>query len=178
MEKKRTEKIVNIVIHIILLFVFLFGFTYVRFFVGVSFFIISIVQLIRKKWLWFVVDLLLVVCLYFWSGPSRYPETFYKLEQIRFEILQEQYQEKVENLIETLENNEWFERIKIENWLLSEGKKVWYRKSGDSVLILFETEATEVNGYAWYSDEIAYSWMDTFYKVEEIEKNWVMYQMY
>jgi len=178
MEKKRTWKILNVLIHIIFLILFLFGFTYVRFFVGVVFFIISIIQLIQKKWLWFAMDLVLVVCLYFWSGPSRFPEMFYELEQIRFEILQEQYQEEVENLIETLEDNEGFEKTKIENWLLSEGKEVWYKKLEDSILIIFVTESVNVNGYAWHSDEIAYSWMNTFYKVDEIEKDWAMYQMY
>jgi len=48
----------------------------------------------------------------------------------------------------------------------------------DSILIIFVTESVNVNGYAWHSDEIAYSWMNTFYKVDEIEKDWAMYQMY
>ena len=178
MKKSLIEKIVNVALHIILLIIFAFGFTYTKFYVGLIFLIIAIMQLMRKQRLWFIVDILLVVFLYFSSGPSKYPEVFYELEQMRFGILQEQYQEEVENILGTFEDSTDFKRAEIGNWLLSTNSEVSYKKSGDSVLIIFVTESRDVNGYAWCSDEVAYGWMETFYIVEELDDNWSMYQIY
>lgn len=181
MNKLQIEKIIYVIIHMFLILVFIFGFTYVKFAVRVGIFILTVASIVRKKWLRFAADLMLMVVLFFASRPGRYAWMFYDLEQIRFHLLQNQYQKTVEKLLNNLEESEELNYLKIENPLLSSGNRILYRKLNNSVMILFTTEYIDISGYAWYSDDEAYNWMKSeyyFYLLNPLDEEWAMFQMY
>lgn len=102
---------------------------------------------------------------------------YYYLEKIRFQSLKDSYNDKVEYILSQLEECENMESYETDLFGLSSKSSVLYVKQQKSSLILFETGSTST-GYAYYSDETAKKWLNTFDYVTIINSNWAIYDMF
>lgn len=174
---KTKNNIIKIVILIFLLLLFGFGFTYLRFFCLLFLVCITVINLIQKK-LWVFVEIVLIVLLCFSISPGRFPFLFQSLERIRFVILQNQYVNEVEAIIDNHQEDMDYQMIDGCNWILTSHGTVSYQRKEESVVIFFLTDYTKVSGYIYYSDQTALDWMKNCAQIENINDHWMMVQMY
>ncbi len=160
-----------------LLVLFVFAFTYLRFFIVILFACAAVVDLIRKK-SWGVAEIAVVVVLYFSMMPGWFPSMFQNLERVRFMILQKQYAIEVENVVNTYPDDMDYQIIGDCNWMLTSHGNVNYKRNGNSTIVFFMTDYTRVSGYVYYSDETACGWMADCARIEELRDHWLMVQMY
>lgn len=174
---KTKIKITRIIITITFLLLFIFGFTYLRFFILLFILCVSVIDLIRKK-MWGLVEIGLVLLLYFSMTPTRFPFLFQNLERMRFMLLQRQYAKEVENVVNEYSYSMDYQIIGDCNWMLTSHGNVSYKRNGNSTIVFFMTDYTRVSGYVYYSNEIAHEWMADCARIEELKEHWLMVQMY
>lgn len=174
---KTKNNIIKIVILIFLLLLFGFGFTYLRFFCLLFFAGMVIIDLMRKK-MWAIAEIVVIVLLYFSMSPGRFPFLFQSLERIRFVILQNQYVNEAEAIINNHQEDMDYQMIEGCNWILTSHGTVNYQRKEDSVVIFFLTDYTKASGYIYYSDQTAFDWMKNCAQIENINDHWMMVQMY
>ena len=125
---KTKNNIMKIVILIIFLLLFVLGFTYLRFFIVLFLVCMAVIDLIRKKKIWRLQKLLLIVLLYFSISPGRFPFLFQSLERMRFMILQNQYENEAEVILKNYLEDVDYQMIEGCNWMLTSHGTVNYQR--------------------------------------------------
>lgn len=175
---ERKYKIYEKCISLLLLSLFLFGFTYLRFFILLLFAGVTVIDLIKHRKRWLLVDITIIILLYFAIGPGRFPLLFQSLERMRFMILQNQYENEAEVILNNYPEDTDYQMIDGCNWMLTSHGTVNYQRKEESAVIFFMTDYTEVSGYVYYTDETAMEYMKDCVMVEKIKDHWLMVQMY
>ncbi len=164
------------VIRILLLALYLFSFTYGRFFISIFFFALSIIDVFRKKAGMVFFDLSIAFVLGIAMNPALI--FYYETEKLRFYFLESQYQQAAQNTLDALADGTEPERIATKYRFLCDSS-ISCHKNGESVMVLFPTEITgNVTGYAYCFDGSSFQMLDVFDYYEKINEHWSVFKMY
>ncbi len=172
----RYMPLIMAILRIMFLVIYLFSFTYGRFFISIIFFILSIIDLFQKKAGRVFIDLSIAFLLDTAMNPALEP--YYQAERIRFHVLERQYEEVVEETVPSLINDTKADCIDIKSRILCDSSIIC-RKKDESVTILFITGSTgNLTGYAYCSDERAFQMLDEYDYYDRINEHWSIFKMY
>lgn len=164
-------------VDLILLIMYLFSFTYGRFFVTLFFFILSIINIFTKKAGLVFINLSITFILYMATNPAL--DFYYRLEGLRFSILQNQYNNIIEETLPNLDDCMELNHQDINNPFLCDDSKVFYQKDNGSVFALFTTGSSgNVTGYIYCSDENAWALASKYDFCSKINDHWATFKMY
>ncbi len=164
-------------INLILLLIYLFSFTYGRFFVTLFFFISSIVNIFMKRASKVFINLFIAFILYMAANPAL--SFYYQLEELRFNILERQYKNIIEKTLPTLDDCLEVNYQDIDNPFLCDDSKVFYQKDNGSVFAFFTTGSSgNITGYLYCSDENAWKLAEKYDFYSKIDSHWAVFKMY
>lgn len=178
MKKKfmRHSTLIMTIIKIFFIVLYLFSFTYGRFFISIFFFILSIADIFMKKAGMVFIDLCIAFLLDTAMNPAL--ELYYQTEKIRFRILESRYEQAIKETLPSLTHNTEGECMDINSYILSDSD-ILCKKKDNSVAILFTTGTTgNVTGYAYCSDENAFQMLDEYDYYDKINECWSVFKMY
>ncbi len=172
----RHRSLIMAVVRIICLILYLFSFTYGRFFISIFFFVLSITGVFMKKAGMVFLDLSIAFLLGTAMNPAL--EFYYQTEKLRFLALERQYEQAVKETIPALTDDTEAECIDTDFLFLCESD-ILCRKRKESVTILFPTENTgNLTGYAYCSDASAFEMLDEYDYYDKINEHWAVFKMY